>query len=156
MSEPVFVTKLAFVLSTWFGCGLAPIAPGTAGSAAAALIAYLLHWPPVVCALFALLITPVGIWAAGVTERQQGKTDPGLVVIDEVAGQWLTLSTAGVTTWKSVLIAFLVFRLFDIWKPFPVNRLERLPGGWGIMADDLAAGVYGALVIFVLGQLSLY
>ncbi len=150
------MTKLAFVLATWFGCGLAPIAPGTAGSLAAIVIAYFLPWPPPAFALCALAITPLGIWAAGVTAKQVGREDPGLVVIDEVAGQWLTLSAAATLNWKSLLLAFALFRLFDIWKPFPVNRLERLPGGLGIMADDLAAGLYGALVIFVLGRVHLY
>lgn len=149
-------TKLAFVLSTWFGCGLSPVAPGTAGSAAALAIAYWLPWPPLAIALLGLAITPIGIWAADVTAKQMGREDPGLVVIDEVAGQWLTLAGAATISWKSLLIGFLLFRLFDIWKPFPINRLERLPGGLGIMADDLAAGVCGALVIFVIGRLHLY
>jgi len=148
--------NLAFVLATWFGCGLSPVAPGTAGSLAAVIIAYFLPWPPLTFALLALAITPVGIWAAGVTEKQVGRPDPGLVVIDEVAGQWLTLAAVSVINWKSLLMGFLLFRLFDIWKPFPVNRLERLPGGFGIMADDLAAGLYGALVIFVVGRFHLY
>ena len=145
-----------FILATWFGCGLSPLAPGTVGSAAAIGIAYFLPWPPYAFALMALTITPLGIWAAGATARQVGRDDPGLVVIDEVAGQWLTLAGATALNWKSFLAAFLMFRLFDIWKPFPVNRLEALPGGLGIMADDLAAGVYAALVIFVLGRLHLY
>jgi phosphatidylglycerophosphatase A len=144
------------ILATWFGCGLSPLAPGTVGSAAAIAIAYFLPWPPYAFALMALAITPIGIWAAGETARQMDREDPGLVVIDEVAGQWLTLAGASALNWKSFLAAFLFFRLFDIWKPFPVNRLEALPGGLGIMADDLAAGVYAALVIFVLGRLHLY
>jgi phosphatidylglycerophosphatase A len=144
------------ILSTWFGCGLSPVAPGTVGSAAAIAIAYFLPLPPYAFALMALAITPIGIWAADQTAREVGKEDPGLVVIDEVAGQWLTLAGASTLNWKSLLAAFLLFRLFDIWKPFPVNRLEALPGGLGIMADDLAAGVYAALVIFVLGRLHLY
>jgi len=146
----------SYILSTWFGCGLSPIAPGTAGSAAAIAIAYFLPIPPYAFALMAILITPLGIWAAGETAKQIGKEDPGLVVIDEVAGQWLTLAAAAAINWKSLLAAFLLFRLFDIFKPFPVNRLEALPGGLGIMADDLAAGLYAALVIFVLGRLHLY
>jgi phosphatidylglycerophosphatase A len=150
------VTKLAYVLATWFGCGLSPIAPGTVGSLAAVAIAYLLPWPAPTFAIAAAAITPLGIWAAGVTASQLHREDPGSVVIDEVAGQWLTLAGATALNWKSLLIGFALFRLFDIWKPFPVNRLERLPGGLGIMADDLAAGVYGALVIFVVGRLHLY
>jgi len=78
------------------------------------------------------------------------------VVIDEVLGQWLTLAGAAALNWKSWLAAFLLFRLFDIWKPFPVRQLEALPGGWGIVADDLMAGLYGALVLFAAGCFNLY
>jgi len=150
------LAKPSYILATWFGCGLVPIAPGTAGSAAAIAIAYFLPIPPYAFAFLAILITPLGIWAAGETAKQVGQEDPRLVVIDEVAGQWLTLAAALTINWKSLLFAFLLFRLFDIFKPFPVNRLEALPGGLGIMADDLAAGLYAALVIFVLGRLHLY
>jgi phosphatidylglycerophosphatase A len=77
-------------------------------------------------------------------------------VIDEVAGQWITLAGATAWNWKSLLIGFLLFRLFDIWKPAPVRQLERLPDGTGIMADDLMAGVYAAVVLYVAGRLNLY
>ncbi len=82
-----------------------------------------------------------GIPAATIVERQSGRHDPGFVVIDEVAGQWVALLFSPVD-WRHGLIALVLFRLFDIVKPFPVRRFERLPGGWGIVFDDVAAGLY--------------
>ena len=82
-----------------------------------------------------------GIPAATIVERESGRHDPGFVVIDEVIGQWIALLFCPVD-WRHALIALVLFRLFDITKPFPVRRLERLPGGWGIVFDDVAAGLY--------------
>ena len=95
----------------------------------------------------AVLATAVGIPAATIVAREFGREDPGLVVIDEVAGQALPLALAGLD-WKYVLGAFLLFRAFDIVKPFPVRSLERLPEGTGIVVDDLGAGLYAALVLW--------
>ncbi len=152
--------RAAKVLATWFGCGYAPAGPGTAGSAAAILIAIGLHewlgWQPYwFAALAAVLLIP-GIWAADVTALLVGKKDPGLVVIDEVIGQWIAISGATTLNWKSWFGAFVLFRLFDIWKPPPVRQLERLRGGVGIVADDVMAGIYGAIVIFIAGTLHFY
>jgi phosphatidylglycerophosphatase A len=146
----------ARLLATWFGCGYSPIAPGTAGSLAALAIAVALHsWIDASRVTFlilsAVLLAPA-IWAAGIVAKQEGKTDPGIVVVDEVIGQWVTLAGASTLNWKSYLAAFLFFRLFDIWKPPPVRQFERLPGGAGIVADDVMAGVYGALAIFLLDR----
>ncbi len=142
-------------LATWFGCGYVPAAPGSAGSAAAAAIAWtwaaVWGWPHWWWLAAAALVTPVGVWAAGAVARDMGRGDPAIVVIDEVAGQWLTLAAAPVLDWKGALAAFLLFRLFDIWKPPPIRRLERLGGGFGIMADDIAAGVYGAAALWAAG-----
>jgi phosphatidylglycerophosphatase A len=85
-----------------------------------------------------------------------GQKDPGLVVVDEVLGQWVTLLGAASLNWKALLAGFLLFRIFDIWKPWPVRKLERLPEGTGIVADDLAAGVYGALILYIGGRFGLY
>ena len=106
----------------------------------------------------ALIVTMLGpaVWSAGVTERTRDQKDPGIVVIDEVLGQWVTLLGAGALSWKSFLWAFVLFRLFDIWKPWPVRRFEKLPGGAGIVADDIAAGAYGALILYLGGVLRLY
>lgn len=149
-------SKAALAVATWFGCGFFPVGPGTAGSAAAALIAYALHWRPLWYAGLALALTPLGIWSATITARERKLKDPSIVVVDEVLGQWITLAGATVFNWKSSLAAFALFRLFDIWKPPPVRRLEALPEGTGIVADDLMAGVYGALVLFLMGCFNLY
>ena len=103
----------------------------------------------------AVLAIP-GTWAADVTAREIGRKDPGLVVVDEVVGQWITLAGAMTLNWKAWLAAFIPFRLFDIWKPPPVRQLERLPGGIGIVADDAMAGIYGAVVLFAMGWVHLY
>jgi len=147
-------------IATWFGCGYFPKGPGTVGSLAGLAIAMALHlWAgsgrATFAAISAALLIP-GVWAAGAVAKRLEITDPGVVVVDEVVGQWVTLVGAVAFNWKSWLGCFLLFRLFDIWKPPPVRQLERLPGGWGIMADDVMAGLYGALVIFVVGRLHLY
>jgi phosphatidylglycerophosphatase A len=153
-------SAVAAALATWFGCGLAPRAPGTAGSLAALVIAFALHrWAgaePVWFAVLAVIFIAPGIWSAGVVARALHREDPGMVVIDEVIGQWITVSAASALNWKSWLAAFALFRLFDIWKPPPIRRLERLAGGLGIVADDVLAGVYGAVVMIVLGYFRLY
>ena len=148
--------RLARVIATWFGCGLAPRAPGTAGSAAAIAIA-----APLVAyagfkgwtfALMAALLFAPAVWAAGVTAKTLGLKDPQCVVVDEVIGQWISLAGASSLNWKSYLAAFVLFRLFDIWKPPPVRQLESLPGGLGINADDAMAGAYAALVLWLLSR----
>jgi phosphatidylglycerophosphatase A len=95
------------------------------------------------------------IWAAGETARQAKIKDPQFVVVDEVVGQWLALAGARALNWKAWLAAFLLFRLFDIWKPPPCAN-SKLPGGVGIVADDLMAGLYAALVLFLAGWFNLY
>ena len=141
--------RVARVISTWFFCGYAPVGPGTAGSLAAIAIAWFIPAPPWAFAIFGLILAVPGIWAAGVTARELGRKDPQIVVVDEVVGQWITLAGAAQLNWKSFLAAFVLFRLFDIWKPPPVRQLERLPEGTGIVVDDLMAGIYGALVLLV-------
>jgi phosphatidylglycerophosphatase A len=152
--------RIARLVATWFGCGLFPIAPGTVGSAAAVAIAVVLHWYAGFLGWHFLLLAAAlaypAVWSAGVAARAAKIEDPGFVVVDEVLGQWITLSGAMALNWKSYLAAFLLFRLFDIWKPAPVRQLESLPGGIGINADDAMAGVYSALVMLVLGRLGIY
>jgi phosphatidylglycerophosphatase A len=106
--------------------------------------------------VLAVLLAGPAIWAADVTARKMHAKDPQLVVVDEVVGQWVTLAGATALNGRSWLAAFVLFRVFDIWKPPPVRRLERLPGGLGIVADDVMAGVYGALVLFAAGWFNLY
>ena len=155
-----FARASSTLLSTWFGCGYAPKAPGTAGSLAAVIIAWLIERfigiPALGWGVLAILLAGPAIWAADATAKQMGSKDPQVVVVDEVVGQWLTLAGATALNWKSWLAAFVLFRAFDMWKPPPVRQLERLPGGLGIVADDAMAGVYGALVLFAAGWFNLY
>ena len=127
---------------------------------------------PILCALALLLVlAAIGVWSAAKTAEYAGIKDPQFVVIDEVAGQHLALilplipialpnlrshmdlsqfavfTALSLVNWKYLLLGFLFFRLFDIWKPFPLRWLEKLPGGWGIMADDWMAGVYAAILL---------
>jgi phosphatidylglycerophosphatase A len=142
----------ARVLATWFGCGYAPKGPGTAGSVGALLVAWpLRHQPPWFFALLALIFLVPAIWSAGSTALQVGKKDPQIVVIDEVIGQWIALAGTAVYSPAAWIAAFLLFRTFDIWKPWPVRQLEQLPSGTGIVMDDVMAGVYAALVLYLVG-----
>jgi phosphatidylglycerophosphatase A len=140
--------KLVLFIATGSGSGYAPIAPGTAGSAVGVgLWALCVQGPGLSTgAMFALLVvlTAVGIWAAGEAEKTFQKRDDGRITVDEIAGQWLALALLPVS-WEMALAAFLLFRLFDIWKPWPVRLAERLPGGLGVVADDLIAGLYANL-----------
>lgn len=149
-------TWWAWLLATFFGAGLLRPAPGTWGSLAAAAIWYFGLRAAHVAGVHALVatvagaavVTLIGIPAATRVERESGRTDPGFVVIDEVAGQWLALLAAPLD-WRYALAAFLLFRFFDIVKPWPARQLEKLPGGTGIMLDDLAAGAYALIVILL-------
>src|SRR5579875_891915 len=151
---------MAVWVATWFGCGFFPWGPGTVGSLAAVLIAVLLHAyfgaGRILLLILVLVLLAPAIWASTRTARILGREDPGMVVVDEVLGQWVTLLGATALVWKSFVAAFLLFRLFDIWKPWPVRAFERLPEGVGIVADDLAAGIYGALILYIGGIFKLY
>ena len=142
------MTRLAVLLATVGYCGYFPIAPGTVGSAAG-LVVYLLVWwtqsPLLEAALIALTFA-AGTWAATHAERFFGGIDPGPVVIDEVLGMLITLAFIPVG-WSGALAGFVIFRVFDVIKPFPADRLEKFHGGFGIMADDAMAGVYANLVL---------
>jgi len=157
---------LAIAIATC-GVGYFPIAPGTMGSMVGVLL-FLALWNVEfggaatagqvfalrlgLMLLATLAVTFVGIWAATQTERRLKKKDPSIVVVDEVAGQMVALLPLMIwlPAWWRVLAAFILFRAFDIWKPYPVRRLEGLKGGTGIMADDLGAGVYAALIVLVM------
>jgi phosphatidylglycerophosphatase A len=137
------------LLATWFGVGLIPAAPGTWGSLAALPFAWAIVnlWGALGLAIAVSLIFTTGCWAAGAVAREGGIADPGAVVVDEVAGQWLVLLAAPFdpAAWA---LAFLLFRLFDIWKPWPVRWADRrVKGGFGIMLDDVLAAVYAVAVM---------
>jgi phosphatidylglycerophosphatase A len=142
-------TKWAWTVATFFGAGLGKPGPGTWGSVAAVLLwaayAKFIHPAPKVL-LFVLLAgivlaIVVGVPAASIAARESGRKDPQFVVIDEVAGQWIALLFSPFDL-RHALIALILFRLFDIIKPFPARQLESLPEGWGIVFDDVAAGLY--------------
>jgi len=140
---------------TFFGAGRIEPAPGTWGSLCAILAWVIVArvtpetWKPEVLGILILAAIAIGIPAATRLCRASGIKDPQFVVIDEVAGQWITLLFAPVT-WKTVAMGFILFRGFDIVKPPPVRQLEKLPEGAGIVADDLAAGVYALVILQVL------
>jgi phosphatidylglycerophosphatase A len=152
-------TGWAWVVGTWFGAGLLKPGPGTYGSVTAVLLWYGAArifepgWATMAAgtALAALAATLVGIPAATIVAREAGREDPGFVVIDEVAGQWIALIAVR-PDWRHVVLALLLFRLFDIWKPWPIRKLEALPGGMGIMLDDVAAGVLALVCGLVLAR----
>jgi phosphatidylglycerophosphatase A len=147
--QPKTRTLWAWTIATFFGAGLGKPGPGTWGSVAAvllwALAAIALHASTQTLLMLLLvgiaLSIVLGVPAATIAARETGRHDPGFVVIDEVAGQWITLLFTP-ADWRHGLIALVLFRLFDITKPFPIRRLERLPDGWGIVFDDVAAGLY--------------
>lgn len=132
------------LIATWFGSGLVRPAPGTVGSLAALPPALLIMWLEGPGALFiaAILVFAAGIWAARAYERKSGEHDSSTVVIDEVAGQWITLLPAGLNPWLW-LTAFVLFRFFDAAKPWPVSWADRKIGGaFGVMFDDILAALY--------------
>jgi phosphatidylglycerophosphatase A len=140
------VERAALLISTALGVGYVPFAPGTFGSAAGLVLWWLLPASPVVHAVVIAALFLVGAWSGSVAERHFQRSDPGQVVIDEVLGMLMTLFMVPVG-WPGALAAFLLFRAADIVKPYPANRLERLPGGVGVMADDAMAAVYANLAL---------
>ena len=147
--------RLRILLATGLGAGYAPVAPGTFGSGLGLLVYWAAAtaggWPAALAAL--IVVTGAGLWSAGAAEQYFGYTDPGSVVIDEVAGQILALLFFAPTP-RILISGFLLFRLMDVIKPFPANRLESLHGGLGIMADDLVAAVYANLILWLLAWLA--
>jgi phosphatidylglycerophosphatase A len=145
---------LGLTIATGGFTGYAPVAPGTVGSLVGLLILFAVRVSgnPLFELGVLVVVIAAGIWSAGVVERDVGIEDPGIVVVDEVAGMLLTLLWIPLT-WPTALVGFLAFRVFDIIKPFPARRAERLPGGWGIMADDLFAAVYAYMVVRLMSWL---
>jgi phosphatidylglycerophosphatase A len=142
------VDYTALAIATWGG-GYLPLMPGTFGSLVGIGVFVLLKWWPIQI-LATVLIMFTGIWAGSRTERILRLKDPGRVVVDEVAGQMialLPLSIFAVSSKAWIIVSFILFRLFDIFKPYPARRLEALPSGLGIMMDDVLAGAYAAVIV---------
>lgn len=139
---------ITLAIATGMGTGYSPVAPGTAGSLLGLPLAYLLArlghpWHPILIGLLFI----VGVWASGRAEEHFGQKDPGKIVIDEVVGILITLYLVPVTPLYFAL-GFVLFRIFDISKPFPVSRIDAgIKGGWGIMLDDVAAAVYANICL---------
>jgi phosphatidylglycerophosphatase A len=146
---------VALALATTLGVGFVPYAPGTFGSAAGLLLWWLLPNSLVVQAAAIVIVFALGSWSGNIAEHHFGASDPPPVVIDEVMGMWVTLLLNPVG-WQGAVIGFLLFRLFDVIKPYPADRLEHLHGGLGVMADDGMAAIYAnialRLVILVCGR----
>jgi phosphatidylglycerophosphatase A len=163
--------RLAYLIATGAGAGLIPVAPGTFGSVEGAVIfacvsvavgrsetdhssAQALYWLLLIA--INILVFAIGVWASGRVARLMGVSDPGSVVIDEVSGQMISLTPLlFAPAWRYMLLGFLLFRAFDIMKPFPISRLERLPAGWGIMMDDVGAGLLTAALLSAVRALQL-
>jgi phosphatidylglycerophosphatase A len=166
--------RLALFIATACGIGYIPVAPGTCGSAAGVFLTIVVTWltsrgtlaavsmvrsvnfwreiliPGYAWFLIALAVAAIGVWASSQVSRYSREKDPQFVVVDEVSGQLFTYAFAfTVGNWKYLLLGFILFRVFDIWKPFPARQAESLPGGWGIMADDWVAGIYAAIGLWV-------
>ena len=145
------MTKLAVFIATVGYCGYFPVAPGTMGSAAG-LVFYLLVWwtqSPIVEVALIVSLFALGVWAGSTSERYFGGIDPGPIVLDEVVGMLITLAFIPVGL-SGAIVGFVLFRIFDVIKPFPANRLEALHGGLGVMADDAMAAVYANVSLRIL------
>jgi len=141
----------ARLIATGFGIGYLPIAPGTWASLASLPLAWLiaLNYGQMGLAIAALIALLGGIWASNTTEKLTGEKDPSSIVIDEVAGQWITLIAVA----PDLMLygaGFVLFRIFDIFKPWPVSWAEGLPGGFGVMMDDVLAGIYAGIGVYLL------
>jgi phosphatidylglycerophosphatase A len=162
--------RFAIFVATAAGLGYLPKAPGTWGSLAGVAIYSLIQsfflplttwvryfdtttqivWIAWTAIPIAIILAIFGLWSSERTARFVGRKDPQFVVIDEVSGQHLTyLLSLTLLNWKYLLLGFILFRVFDIWKPFPARQAESLPGGWGIMADDWIAGIYAGLGLWI-------
>lgn len=149
--------KLAIVSFGFLGCS--PFAPGTVGTLGGVLVAWLLKdtawfplWVLVACLVFYAVSQPLGDWS----EKYAGKKDPGIFVVDEVIGYLITVAWMRGPSLLALVVAFFVFRLFDIWKPGPARAMEKIPGGHGILLDDIVAGFFGLAFVMVPARLLLH
>lgn len=145
--------KIIKFLATGFGSGLAPFAPGTIGTLVGIPVCLLclpLIWPARF--LCVIVLSALAIFISGRAEMIYQKKDDQRIVIDEIAGFQVAMLPLAITG-LHLLVAFVLFRIFDIWKPFPVNKLQDLPGGWGVVMDDVGAGIYAGAVMLLLTYL---
>ena len=133
-------------IATVGGVGWAPVAPGTVASAVTALLLWLIPFSRAGVVLFFIVVTVVGTWAAEHAERALGEKDPGAIVIDEVAGMTLSVVLLPLTA-PVLAVAFVLFRIFDVVKPPPARQAQDLPGGFGVIVDDLVAGLYALIIV---------
>lgn len=147
--KPGHKKGLWYPIATWFGCGLSPYMSGTVGSLGALPFGFAIHYwlGPVALFIASMLALVVGTWASNqYLEHMESGEDPGEIVVDEVAGQWLTLCVLP-PEFQHYVLGFVLFRTFDILKPWPVSLADRkIKGGFGVMFDDILAGVYGMLL----------
>lgn len=153
------ISKLhpALIIATWFWSGLSPKAPGTMGSLAALPFGYGIYvWlGPEALATAIIIIFAIGTYATKIYLEKTGKSDPGEVVVDEVAGQWIPLLIAG-TDPLLYALSFVFFRLFDIWKPWPIRWMDKnIKGAFGVMIDDIAAGILAIIALYLVKQVLL-
>ena len=145
--------RLAVIFATWFFCGHSPVAPGTVGS----LCAWAIGWfvvhrfgiPAWAFSLAAIALLPLAVWSAETAASEFESKDPSRVVIDEVVGLWIAIGPVAADSWPQWIAALVLFRLFDISKPFGIRRLEALRGGRGIVADDIGAGACAMIGVFL-------
>ncbi|MCG3134472.1 MAG: Phosphatidylglycerophosphatase A [Planctomycetes bacterium] len=150
------MTAVAKLIVSFFGFGFSPVAPGTAGTFGAAVAAWgmfelfpdLASRGHLVAAAWIVMAGALTVLLTPVIEASSGRKDPGIIVLDEVAGYWATLAFLPRIDLVHLAAAFFVFRLFDIWKPFPAGWCERLPSGWGVLLDDVVGGLYGGAVLW--------
>ena len=151
--------RAAILLATWGGCGYFPKGQGTVASIVALAMAYGvvegLGMAPAWCAAAAAVLWAPSVWSAGLAAEHYGRHDPPQVVVDEVVGQWIAVAVVARGEWLSWLVALVLFRFFDIAKPWPIRKLEALPGGLGVVADDVAAGLCAMIVLVGLQYFSL-
>jgi len=150
--------RIATQIATVFGVGRSPAAPGTAGSVVALPVAWLIAmlWGRFALMFAAIIVLGIGAWACEIYARKSGKDDPSECVIDEVAGQWIVCAFAPLSI-PAYFVAFILFRIFDIVKPWPIRVVERrVPGGLGIMGDDVVAALMACIILVVLGHLGVF
>lgn len=135
-------------LATGFGSGFSPIAPGTAGTIVGVILwHFFFPTDAALQLLFLILTTALAVYVSGWYAQSEGVKDPPMVVADEIVGFFAAVMWLPHLDWPAVIVAFLIFRAFDIWKPYPVKQLETLPGGFGIVLDDIMAGVYTNIIM---------